>query len=500
MRYTYEESDIEQLDAIFSHVFRKSALTDPLLEKERLNNVARLATIFAENVFQDEYAVLYELAVTRRLTTGEWGIIAPVIEENREIIMGSHQVSLEQYKSEFSNEDSFDAFMEILQALYNRLCEMEFKGAEGFRTAVAAFVGVFEKKYTRRIIAVMNTILGSSEPFLDLRSGRRREYRGYSGANAFFAVERLKVDALRGAQRSRQFVVDDEWLNEKIDPIIAAEKALRTERLFDLGLPQIDDIWSGARRTRMICIMGPPKGGKTTLAGYFVHRALKAERRVAVWVMEGSAEKWIDKLVAARCKIDHSFDISTKDFEDGFIGFTKEQRNIVDAARVAITKDSRLSFIEETGYVEDFIEVIDGHYRALNNFDVLVVDPLVNLQSLTGRRKAEYLSSAFMLLKDYVEHKFTEGIPPLCVVTAQFKQEAIKDARNSADVFFDETAGGETSETIRTPDEVIGIFGTPQQEQAGKTSLHHIASRHTKKFPTFQVVANFGAGLFFPEP
>ena len=188
--------------------------------------------------------------------------------------------------------------------------------------------------------------------------------------------------------------------------------------------------------------------------------------------------------------------ITTKDLEAGLAGVSVEDRRKIDAARASLIQEERLSFIEETGYVEDFLEVIDGHYRAFNRFDALVIDSPLNLQTRTGRKKSEYLSSAYILLKNYVEHKL--DVPPVCIATAQFKQEAIKEARNSVEITFDETSGGETAETIRTPDEVIGIFGTPSQKDGGRVTLHHIATRHSAQFPKSDVKANYGAALFTP--
>jgi replicative DNA helicase len=371
---------------------------------------------------------------------------------------------------------------------------MAFTGAEGFRSASNAFIEVYEKKYTRQVLNVMSAILNSPDPFVDYRGGRRREYQGYKGAAEFYSVEHLRIDALRGAQRTRQFVVGTQWLDEQLDPVYKAEREKRMEMLCKLNIPEIDSVWSGLRRTHFIGIIGPPKGGKTTLAAFMVHRLRTEGRRVAVWAMEGSAqESWIDKLIAARC-YEKGLNITTKDLQDGLTGLSPEDRWRVEAARAELTQDEGLSFIEETGYVEDFLEVIDSHYRAFNRFDALVIDSLLNLQTRTGRKKSEYLSSAYILLKDYAEHKLE--IPPVVIGTAQFKQEAIKEARNSAEVTFDETSGGESAETIRTPDEVLGIFGTPAQKAVNRTSIHHIATRHTSLFRTFEVRALFGCAQF----
>jgi len=500
VRYPYDENDVSQLDILFSGVFRREVLSDQQLEQERVDNASALASQFMSNVFQDEYSILYELAVTRRLTTGDWSLLEAVIEENREIILSAPQVKLTQYtnllidNNEYTESDCYDAFKMVTKAAYERICNMKFAGAEGFRTACNSFVEVFERKYTRQCLNLAASILTAADPYVDYREGRRREYQGYVGAMDFLIFEKAKIDALRRTQISRQYVLDTEWLHKELDPKYKEEQEKRRELLCELKISEIDDTWSGLRRSHFVGIMGPPKGGKTTMCAFMVHRLLQAGRRVTIWAMEGSArEQWINKLIAVRCR-ENGRTITTSDIQRGLAVLSPEDMAYVDNIKATLISGERLSFIEETGYVEDFLEIIDGHYRGFNRFDAIVIDSLLNLQSKYGRKKYEYLSSAYITLKNWVEHKY--DIPPVCIVTAQFKQEAIKEARNSADISFDETSGGETAETTRTPDEVLGIFGTPEQKEIGRTTLHHIATRHSSQFKKFEVRANFGAAFF----
>ena len=498
VRYPYDEDDIQIIEKMFSGIIRRSVLNDERLEKERMDNASKFITRFMDNVFQDEYAIIYELVATRRLTTGDWDMMEAVIHENKELILNAPQVNLAKFAADFTESDEYDAFISITKAAYERICDMEFIGADGFDSAVNGFIEIFERKYTRQCLNVMGAILNSPEPFVDYRGGRRKEYQGYAGSNDFFMVEKMRIDSLRRAQGARQFTVGSDWIDEMLDEKRQAEKAAQRELLCTLGIPEIDNIWAGIRRTHMVGIIGPPKGGKTTLSAFMVHRLLKEGRKVAVWVMEGSAEEsWINKLIAAIC-YEQGVNVNSKDLADGLAGKTEEERRAVVSARLAIAQNENLSFIEETGYVEDFLDVIDGHYKTFNQFDCLVVDSLLNLQTKTGRRKSEYLSSAYILLKNYIEHELNPRAA--CIATAQFKQEAINEARNKTEITFDETSGGETAETIRTPDNVLGIFSTPEQRDSQYTSIYHIASRHSEQFKPVQVRALFSHAQFFSQP
>jgi RecA/RadA recombinase len=494
VRYKYDEDDIAIIEKMFAGMLRRKVLSDERLEQERMDNVSKFITRFRDNIFQDEYAILYELVATRRITTGDWTMMEAVINENKELILSAPQVNLAQFAADFTESDEYEAFMSMTKAAFERICDMEFIGSEGFDSAVNSFIELFERKYTRQCLNIMGAILSNPDPYVDYRSGRRKEYQGYAGVKDFFLVESMRIDSLRRAQGARQFTLGSEWLDEQLDEKRQAEKAAQRELLCKLGIPEIDNVWAGIRRTHMVGIIGPPKGGKTTLSAYMVHRLLKAGRRVAVWAMEGSAEEsWINKLIAAIC-FEQGYNITSKDLADGLVGKTEEERRAVINARLAIAQNENLSFIEETGYVEDFLDVIDGHYKTFNHFDCLVVDSLLNLQTKTGRKKTEYLSSAYILLKNYIEHELTPRAA--CIVTAQFKQEAIKEARNKTDISFDETSGGETAETIRTPDNVLGIFSTPEERDNHVTTIYHIASRHSEQFKPAQVRALFGYAQF----
>jgi hypothetical protein len=128
------------------------------------------------------------------------------------------------FKDDFTESDGYDAFLSATKDAYENICDMKFAGSEGFRTACNSFIEVFERKYTRQCLNVMGAILSSPMQFVDFRGGKRRVYQGYQGAKSFFIVETAKIDALRGSQRKRQFVLDSNWLNNELDPEVKAER------------------------------------------------------------------------------------------------------------------------------------------------------------------------------------------------------------------------------------------------------------------------------------
>ena len=70
----------------------------------------------------------------------------------------------------------------------------------------------------------------------------------------------------------------------------------------------------------------------------------------------------------------------------------KKKQEAIISARTSLFKGTefgRLSFIEGVAYAEDFIDVLDDHYKTRNPFDVLVIDSLVNIMSRQRKGKVE---------------------------------------------------------------------------------------------------------------
>ena len=68
--------------------------------------------------------------------------------------------------------------------------------------------------------------------------------------------------------------------------------------------------------------------------------------------------------------------------------------------------------------------------------------------------------------------------------------------RDKPDEDLDVTAGGESAETIRTPDYVLGIFATPEEKRNAKCKFYCVATRHSQSFETFEAHADYGACYF----
>lgn len=161
-------------------------------------------------------------------------------------------------------------------------------------------------------------------------------------------------------------------------------------------------------------------------------------------------------------------------------------KQVAGAKQIMATSEQygRLSFIEGTAYVEDFLDVIEAHYENENQFDVLVIDQLVNVMSKKGKGKVERISEAYMETKNFLANRLKR--PALGIMPAQLKQDVVDFLRRNPDETIDVTAGGESAETVRTPDEVIGLFSSKEERDNNIMKIYSVASRHNGSFQDFQ--------------
>ena len=83
--------------------------------------------------------------------------------------------------------------------------------------------------------------------------------------------------------------------------------------LMTVGIAEIDETLGELRRSNMIGILGPPKGGKTRFTNFLVQRALSLGLNVCVWPLEGTAEEWQAMQVASYMRRTSNISMNSKD-------------------------------------------------------------------------------------------------------------------------------------------------------------------------------------------
>lgn len=462
-------------------------------------NYNRFVSMFPSNIFQDEYAIFYSILVDKHIKLFTVDQLRSIVANNRDLILDSPYINIAaltrlQNGNQLTDDDKIEAIQATMVETFVDLSN-RYVSEDEFNSAALIFIDWFRNQYMLETTQHMALIMSDSG-YTEKKHGKRTvTYKGTQDCKKYYSERVNVLNEISDTDRIKTTVLDMDWYTkQKLEEDRPDEQALLT-----IGLKKVDDVVGELRRTNLIGILGPPKGGKTRFTNFLVQRALSLGLNVCVWPLEGTSEEWISMQIASYIARKYGVFLNSKDilrrrFE------TEQEKTLVRAAKLEMVMDKsygRLSFIESTAYVEDFIEILDNHFENKNPFDVIVIDSLVNILSKTGRNKVDRISSAYMLLKSYI----STGIkrPALAIVPAQLKQETVDFLRAHPNETIDVTSGGESAETIRSPDEVLGLFSSKEERAAGYMKIYSVASRHSENFSDFQVRTSLKCCHFYDE-
>ena len=462
----------------------------------------KFLTVYGHNIFENEYAFFYTVLKTLKVKIFTKNQIEVLVDQNANNILNSPYIDLSAYSvtangGAIGDEEKLEAFKADLIDKFIELSN-RYVSEEDFTSSMAIYNSYYKDKLMTETTYNM-TLIMSKEGFDEkLTRGRTRHYQGYEDAQRYYNSKMAILRALEEENAVKTILVDDKWLEEEARKDTAGDD----EALIDLGIPEIDDVHGMLRRGNMIEFIGPPKGGKTTMAAYLAERCLEAGLNVAIWPLEGTVDEWTALIQA----------IMIRKFKDNPMAIDKKrilERNYLNeyekqsalAARQILATDKtrgKLSFITGAAYVETFLDVLESHYENENPFDVIVIDSPILILSLERRTKVERISEAFVMLKSFITTKMKRKA--LAIVTAQLKQDIVDTLRKNPKETIDVTAGAESAETIRTPDYVIGLFSSKNERALGQMRIYDVATRHGATFDDCYIGCQLGCGYFYSDP
>lgn len=459
----------------------------------------RLTAEFPFNVFYNNYAIFYEILVNLQVNSFTTEQLKSIIDTNRDLILDSPYIDKKRYlQTESGNLANDD---DIINAITNSLVDdlnelsMLYVTEEQFTSACKIYAAWYKNALAENTALKMAMIMTDTGYDCKKPNKRTRHYQGLADMQEYYNENMKIIKSLSEDSRIKSLILNEAWLHDQLQN----ENKVDTKALMTIGIKEMDATIGTLRRGNMLGIMGPPKGGKTRFTNYLVQRALSLGLNVCVWPLEGTSEEWQAMQIACFLaqssyeslkqtgKSGSMIRISSKDIIEHNYGNSPELRKQVAGAKAVMAtseKYGRLSFIEGTAYVEDFLDVIESHWETENQFDVLVIDSLVNVMSRTGKGKVESISKAYMETKNFLANRLK--VPALGIMPAQLKQSVVDDLRHDPDADIDVTAGGESAETIRTPDETIGLFSSKEERDNNIMKIYSVASRHNGSFQNFQ--------------
>jgi len=462
--------------------------------------MARFLAEFPSNIFQNEYAIFYSIVADLNTKVFSVEQLNEIIDNNRDLILKSPYVDLSQYNMitdgrQTTEDEKVEAFKKNLEELLIELSN-EKTAEEEFISSMNIYVAWYKTNFMRETANNMAMIMSDTGFEYKQPGGRARLIKGTTEAENYYNERAKILKELSEESRMRALVVDAGWLEKDFE----AENTPDDKTLFTFGIQEIDEVVGELRRSNMLGILGPPKGGKTRFSNFIVQRALSLGLNVAVWPLEGTSDEWISMQLASYIKRSSGVSLNSKHilqrkYED------PKRKKYISAAKIALATSptiGRLSFIEGVAYCEDFIDVLEAHYNNENPFDIIVIDSLVNIMSRKNKPKAERISEGYMMLKNYIANRMKKSA--LAIVPAQLKQSVVDHVRSNPEETLDVTSGGESSETIRSPDEVIGLFSSKEERAANIMRIYSVASRHSGNFDDFRVRCDLQCCHFYSDP
>lgn len=510
---------ISSLDTIFAGILvggidRDDPSKQKLLTKKiEVTKIARskFVSTFQFNVFNNNYAVFYEIMATLNIKAFNKDQLESILENNKDLVMDSPYIDKSKYSVADNNntptdDDLFVALSADIMSDFIRLSNLAVDIDE-FESACTIYIDWYKSAYMESICQDMSIIMQDMGLDVKLPGKRKRHYHGMDDAVEYYNENMKIIRSLDDEGRIQSTVINDQWFQDEMQN----ETKSDDKALFNIGIKEIDVTVGDLRRGNMLGIMGPPKGGKTRFTNYLVQRALSLGYNVCVWPLEGTKEEWIAMQISAYLaatsyknlkagRAEEMIRFDSKDILQKKYINSKPARELIAAAKqtMAVNENyGRLSFIEGTAYVEDMFDVLKSHYESENPFDVLVIDQLVNVMSKTGKGKVERISEAYMNTKDFLANKLKR--PALGLMPAQLKQDVVDYLRSHPEETIDVTAGGESAETSRTPDEVIGLFSSKEERDSNMMKIYSVASRHNGSFKDFTARCYLGCCFFLSQ-
>lgn len=483
---------------------------DLLSRKELVAKICRARFIadFPFNIFYNSYAIMYEIIVNLQVQVFTEEQLISIIDTNRDLILDSPYINKADYaningNTVASDDDIVNAvtftIIDLLRELSNR-----YVNEEEFKSSCITYITWYKNAFAEFTALNMSAIM-SDVGFECRKPGKRvRTYHGLEDMSEYYNENMRIIKSLSNESRINSYTLNSKWLESELQ----SEHKQDANSMFTIGIPEIDNTMGELRRGNMLGIMGPPKGGKTRFANYLVQRALRLGYNVCVWPLEGSTAEWESMQIASYLaqtsysmvksgKKDSMLRINSKDIlQKKYLSYPALRKEVA-AAKVAMATNpryGRLSFIEGTAYIEDMIDVLQAHYDNENPFDVLVIDQLLNVMSHRNKSKVERISEAYMITKNFIEKGLK--IPALGIMPSQLKQETVNFLRRNPDETIDVTSGAESAETIRTPDEIIGLFSSKEERDNNIMNIYSVASRHSNSFQDFQSKCYLGSCFF----
>lgn len=497
-----EDSEAESYNDVISPEERIKVFSDKIISccvgNKSISRYAidKLMSITSPRIFRDEnyvlFTVLYNFRSRLRFIHIDEEFLRLYLNRNRNLLQkGRAFIDLNAY-GEVDGSVELGYIAGVCKH-FKRLVAMEELSVEDFETYFEKYLIEFKAIEAAKVYNQAQQILGEG-----LRLGKYT-LSGFDDSVNFSKKRLAEIEGLVDNQKGSGFTSLRELLMEEKD------ETKKSEKISDFArLSALNKVYGGIYTGMFYSLLAPPKSGKSKLSARIVHTtSVLYGNNVSVWAIEGGSEAFSAQLRAIH--FDYIYNtgasITEKKFgvsqdvilKDSFA--TEELRQLEMSSKLDLASNQEygnVDFIDRPFNVETFIEEIDTSVKG-NNSRLLIIDYLQLIGSEHSLNERERTAEAYRKLLVYCKAANIAVFVP-----AQYKQETINAmlSKNDSGGFDLRTAGGSSSEVIRTPDVNLAIWASANDLMNNKLVIKAIPSRMNVMFPDVTVNADLGVCQF----
>lgn len=485
---TTEERVKESADAIFASIIRD----DEVSKQNRNILFGRLP----ESVFRDENYILYLVffKLKDRDTTADARFIKLYLLRNLKTLSKSNQyINLDDYSDLDSDSSVRDNYIAGVLKHYDDLLKREILPVESFKVEIE----IYKQEYSAFIMSEAFS-LSKQMLYEEIHIGRK-DYQGYDDAIAFVKNRSAEIDNVMDKTAGAGFIDSSKMA-------LKEEHKEQPIKIGDFGaIDELNEAWGGIYTGNFYNIMAPTKGGKSKFTTMLVYNMLtKYHVNVSVWAHEGGYQAWWAQLraihfhrmyILGKSITERVAPLSQKDIL--FENYPNENiREMEKNSAIDLFNNEaygKLNMIDRPFKVETWLDEVETSVQ-MNESKCVLIDylQLIGWDS-NNMSKPQAIGKAYQGGLAYCKKRNVALISP-----SQFTQEFMKEMSKSKQGQSHEvrTAGGESSEIIRTPDYNLALYASSEDLIRHEMTLLSVPSRLAEPFPDINIYADLGTCYF----
>ena len=459
--------------------------------------INRLVSSTNPKLFRDEnyvlFSIFYDIRDRIKGITIDSEFVSLFLDNNRKLIEKS-QGYIDIYAYGEVDGSATTGYISGVVKHFNRLCGMPDMSEAEFNLVFEKYLIVFKAIEAQKVFSNSNQILTEG-----LKVGNKLLI-GFEDSYNYSRRRLAEIEGLVDMNQGTGFT--------SMREVIMAEKdtSKKSIKVADFDkLEALNEYYGGIYTGNFYQVLAPNKAGKSKFCARVCHTAVvKFGTNVTVWAQEGGNEAWTAQMRAIHFDYSNNEGASItekkigvdqdKILKDQFPSEELREAELTSKIDLASNMEyGNVDYIDRPFNVETFLEEIDSSVKS-NNSKIVIIDYLQLIGSENNRlTDRERIAKAYKDALNYCKKNNVALLTP-----AQFKQDTIDALANKKDTGDAEmrTAGGGSSEVIRTPDINFALWASTSDLRNNRMKILSMPCRFNKPFPEISVYADLGVCQF----